>query len=51
MHSKDEVTKYFCEHLMDYNVSGLSSPVVRTGDAAEFKGGSLADLCRERGIT
>ncbi|CAM9681523.1 unnamed protein product [Ascophyllum nodosum] len=31
---------------------GTPSPIetVRTGDAAEFKSGYFADLCRERGI-
>ena len=50
--SKSEVSKYFKQHLADHRFSGTPSPVetVRTDDAAEFKSGYFADLCRERGI-
>ena len=52
MPSKDEVSRYFRQYLADYRFTGVSCPVetVRTGDAAEFKGGAFADLCRERDI-
>ena len=38
-------------YLADHRVSGTPSSVetVRTDDAAEFKSGYFADLCRERG--
>ena len=52
MRSKSEVSKYFKQYLADHRFSGTPSPVetVRTDDAAEFKSGYFADLCRERGI-
>ena len=52
MTSKSEVSKYFKQYLADHRLSGTPSPVetVRTDDAAEFKSGYFADLCRERGI-
>ena len=52
MRSKDEVSRYFRQYLADYRFTGVPCPVetVRTDDAAEFKGGAFADLCRERGI-
>ena len=51
MRSKNEASKYFKQYLADHRVSG-APPVetVRTDDAAEFKSGYFADLCRERGI-
>ena len=52
MRSKSEVSKYFKQYLADHRFSGAPSPVetVRTDDAAEFKSGYFAELCRERGI-
>ena len=52
MRSKDEVSRYFRQYLVDYRVTGVPCPVetVRTDDVAEFKGGAFADLCRERDI-
>ena len=52
MGSKVEDTKYFMQYLAEYRFTGVPSPVevVRTDDAAEFKGGAFADLCRERRI-
>ena len=52
MTSKSEVSKYFKQCLADHRFSCTPSPVetVRTDDAAEFKSGCFADLCRERGI-
>ena len=52
MCSKDEVSRYFRQYLADYRFTGVPWPIetVRTDDAAEFKGGAFADLCRERGI-
>ena len=52
MRSKSEVSKYFKQYLADHRFSGTPSPVetVPTDDAAEFKSGYFADLCRERGI-
>ena len=52
MRSKSEVSKYVKQYLADHRFSGTPSPVetVRTDDAAEFKSGYFADLCRERGI-
>ena len=52
MHSKVDVNKYFSQNLADYRFTGVPSPVevVRTDDAAEFKRGAFADLCRKRGI-
>ena len=51
MRSKSEVSIYFKQYLADHRFSGTPSPVepVRTDDAAEFKSGNFADLCRERG--
>ena len=50
--SKYEVSRYFRQYLADYRFTGVPCPVetVRTDDAAEFKGGAFADLCRGRGI-
>ena len=52
MRSKSEASKYFKQYLADHRFSGTPSPIetVRTDDAAEFKSGYFADLCRERGI-
>ena len=52
MRSKDEVSRYFRRYLADYRFAGAPCPVetVRNDDAAEFKSGTFADLCRERGI-
>ena len=52
MRSKDEISRYFRQCLADYRSTGVPCPVetVRTDDAAEFKGGAFAELCRERGI-
>ena len=52
MRSKSEVSKYFKQYLADHRFSGTPYLVktVRTDDAAEFKSGYFADLCRERGI-
>ena len=52
MRSKDEVSRYFRQHLADYRFTGVPCPVeaVRTDDAAQFNGGAFADLCRKRGI-
>ena len=52
MGSKDEVSRYLRQYLTDYRFTGVPCPVetVRTDDAAEFKGGAFADLCREQGI-
>ena len=52
MRSKIEVSKYFKQYLADHRFSGTPSPeeTVRTDDAAGFKSGYFADLCRERGI-
>ena len=52
MRSKSEVSKYFKQYLPDHRFSGTPSPVetVRIDDAAEFKSGYFADLCRGRGI-
>ena len=52
MRSKDEVSRYFRQYLADYRFTGVPCPVetVRTDDAAEFKGGAFADICRERRI-
>ena len=52
MRSKSEVSTYFKQYLADDRFSGTPSPVetVRTDDAAEFKSGYFADVCRERGI-
>ena len=52
MRSKIEGIKYFSQYLADYRFTGVPFPVevVRTDDAAEFKGGAFADLRRERGI-
>ena len=52
MRSKNGVSRYFRQYLADYRSTGVTCPVetVRTDDAAEFKGGTFADLCRERGI-
>ena len=52
MRSKSEVSKYFKQYLADSCFSGTPSPVetVRTDDAAEFKSGYFADLCKERSI-
>ena len=48
MLSKNEVSRYFRQYLADYRFTGVPCPVesVRTYDAAEFKGGACADLCR-----
>ena len=45
---KDEVSRCFGWYLADYRFTGVSYPVetVRIDDAAEFKGGAFADLCR-----
>ena len=51
--SKDKFfSRYFRQYLADYRFTGVPCPVetVYTDDAAEFKGGVLADLCRKRGI-
>ena len=52
MRSKDEVSRYFKQYLAGYHSTGVRCPVetVRTDDAAEFKVGAFADLCRKRGI-
>ena len=52
MRSKSEVSKYFKQYLADHRFSGTTFPAetVRTDNAAEFKSGYFADLCRERGI-
>ena len=52
MRSKDDVSIYFRQYLAGYRFIGVPYPVetVRTDDAAQFKGGAFADLCRERGI-
>ena len=52
MRSKSEVSKHFKQYLADHRFSGTPSPVetVRTDDAAEFKSGYFADLCKKRGI-
>ena len=52
MCSKDEVSRYFSQYLADYRFTGVPCPVetVRIDDAAKFKGGAFAKLCRERGI-
>ena len=52
MRSKDGVTKYFIQYLVDYRFTGVLSPVnvVRTDNAAEFEAGAFADLCLERDI-
>ena len=52
MLSKNKVSRYFRQYLADYRFTGVPCPVetVRTDDAAEFKGGAFADLCRKRGI-
>ena len=52
MRSKDEVSRYFKQYLAGYHFTGVRCPVetVRTDDAAEFKVGAFADLCRERGV-
>ena len=49
---KSEVSKYSKQHLADHRFFGTPSPVetVCTDDAAEFKPGYFAYLCRERGI-
>ena len=50
--AKTKVSRYFRQYLADYRVTGVPCPVetVCTDDAAEFKGGAFADVCRERGI-
>ena len=53
MRSNSEVSKYFKQYLADHRFSGTPSPletVLRTDDAAEFRSGYFANLCRERGI-
>ena len=52
LRSKDEVSRYVRQYLADYRFAGVPCPVetLCTDDAAEFKGGAFADLCRKRGI-
>ena len=52
MRSKDEVSRYFRQYFADSCFTGVPCPVetVRTDDAAEFKVGAFAVLCREQGI-
>ena len=52
MRSKDEGSKYLRQYFADYRFTGVPCPVetVRTDDAAKFKDGAFASLCRERGI-
>lgn len=52
MRSKDEVTNYFSQYLLDYHFTYVPYPVevVRYDDAGKLKGGLFADLCREPGI-
>ena len=52
MRSKDVVSRYFRQYLVDYRFTGVRCPVetVRTDDAAEFKGHAFVVLCRERDI-
>ena len=52
MRNKDEVSRYFRQYFADYRFTGVPCAVetVRTDDAAKFKDGVFADLCRERGI-
>ena len=48
--SKDKGFTCFRQYLADYCFTGVPPPVetLPTGDAAEFKGEVLSDLCRER---
>ena len=53
MRSKDEVCFQILQTVpCRLPFTGVPCPVetVHTDDAAEFKGGAFADLCRERGI-
>ena len=50
MRSKNDVFKYFKQYLANHRFFGIPPPVetVRTNDAAEFKSGYFANICRTR---